>query len=114
MSEEQLRRFLLTAKRRLQNATFAEFVEQLVQHNPQRFGRIIPHQLSAASLMIYHDLELTEEDLEGLLTHLQCEYGVVVCEIHRVRISQPRDISLYDLYKLLLHSERMQERTHLY
>lgn len=114
MKKPKQRRFLLVNNRRIQETSFAEFTELLVQHNPQRFGKIVSHQLNAASLYLHRDLEVTGVDLERLWIHLRCEYGITLCEIHLARIKQPKDISLYGLYKLLLHSERMREREYRY
>lgn len=114
MKNSKQRRFLLIHNRRMQETSFTEFAELLVQSNPQRFGKIVPHQLNAASLYLHRDLWVTENDLERLWIHLRCEYGITLCEIHSLRLRHQKDITLHELYRLLRHSEQMTEKERLY
>lgn len=109
MEKVKSKRFSLTNSRCIRETSFTEFAELLVQHNPQRFGKIISDKLTAASLYLHYDLEVTATDLERLWIHILCEYKITVCEIHQARAKYPWDMTLLDLYKLLLHSEDMKE-----
>lgn len=114
MKNSKQRRFLLIHNRRVQETSFSKFAELLVQHNPRKFGKIVPHQVNAASLYLHRDLRVTEVDLERLWIHLRCEYSITLCEIHSLRLRHQKDITLDELYRLLRHSEQMTEKEHLY